>query len=376
MTDVCILTSAHSPFDGRIYHREAVSLRNKGFGVTIIAPFDHSETTIDGIKIKNLPVLKGRAQRFVKTGRSIFQAAIKQDADIYHFHDPDLIPWMWLLAGRGKRVIYDVHEYTGKTMMTKQWLPPYLRKTFSYLVDYLEKRMSERFAGIVTVDLHMEELFKRRNRNVCTAFNLPPSWFIEKSIVREVTDKKRILYVGSLNKVRGYSVIIDAMRLVQTKHADAVCEIIGTIDYSGISDKYPPFQEPGEKIRNVSWTGSLSFRDVPSYLAKATICWLPLQSTPNYELANPVKLFEYMAAGRPIVASKLETTAKIIEQARCGILVPPNDVKAHAEAICYLLDNPQIGEEMGLNGRQALLEKYNWESQEKNIFDLYERALS
>lgn len=375
MTQVCILTSAHSPYDDRIFYREAVSLKKRGFDVCIIAPFDRSETTIEGIQIHNLPKSTNRTQRFIKIGLLVYQAAIRQNADLYHFHDPDLIPWMWLLAGRGKRVIYDVHEYTGISMLTKEWLPQYLRKPFSLWIDWIEKLLSKRFAGIVTVNNHMEGLFKRNNNKVCTLLNYPLPWLIEKSFAPEMVIRNRVAYIGGSSKERGYEIIPEAMKLVFQKHPEAVCEIIGPIDYSGISKKIPVFTKPGETKGNVTWKGSIPFLDVPGCLARANICWLPFQHSAHSELGTPVKLFEYMAAGHPIVASRLNFIAKVIEEENCGLLVAPEDIKAHADAICFLLENPQIGDQMGARGRQAILEKYNWESQEKTLFEFYESIL-
>ena len=106
---VCILTSVHPPFDIRIFHKEAKSLARAGYDITLIAQHDKEEI-VEGIRIVSLPKPKNRIDRMTRTVWSAYRKAIKIDADIYHFHDSELIPIGLLLKLRGKRVIYDVHE--------------------------------------------------------------------------------------------------------------------------------------------------------------------------------------------------------------------------------------------------------------------------
>ncbi len=106
---VCILTSVHPPFDVRIFHKEAKSLVKAGYDVTLIAQHDKEEI-VDGVKIINLQKPRNRIERMTKTVSELYQKALRVDADIYHFHDPELIPVGKALKKRGKAIIYDVHE--------------------------------------------------------------------------------------------------------------------------------------------------------------------------------------------------------------------------------------------------------------------------
>ena len=95
---VCILTSVHTPFDTRIFHKQAKSLLKAGYDVTLIAQHDKDEL-VGGIRMVALPKPKNRLWRMLGTWR-VFKLALKQKAEIYHFHDPELLPWGWLLARR------------------------------------------------------------------------------------------------------------------------------------------------------------------------------------------------------------------------------------------------------------------------------------
>ena len=105
---VCILTSVHTPFDTRIFHKQAKSLLKAGYDVTLIAQHDRDEL-VGGIRIIALPKPKNRLRRMLGTWR-VCKLAFKQKAEIYHLHDPELLQIGLLSKILGKKVIYDVYE--------------------------------------------------------------------------------------------------------------------------------------------------------------------------------------------------------------------------------------------------------------------------
>ena len=173
---VCILTTAHSPYDDRIDHREAVSLARAGYHAPLMASWHQSELTPDGIRIIAVAKAATRLGRFARTSARLFKIALSQSADVYHFHDPDLLPWMLVLSAMKKRVIYDVHEYNARIVfLSKSWLPAWSRRLVSSSVERLEKFSARHFAGIITVNEHMRHLFRPYNANVVSIANYPLS---------------------------------------------------------------------------------------------------------------------------------------------------------------------------------------------------------
>ncbi|MEW6668911.1 MAG: glycosyltransferase [Thermodesulfobacteriota bacterium] len=376
MTKVSILTTAHSPYDDRIYHREAVSLVRAGYRVSIIAPWDRSHVTPEGIQILAVRMPKTRLGRFCEAAPGVFKTALSTRADVYHFHDPDLLPWMALLSAFGRRVIYDVHEYNGKSIATKSWLPSFLRKPIGLGVERLEAFASARFSGVITVSPHMSSLFSPFNRVVESIANYPLPWFVQSCACGADVDSERVIYVGGLNGKRGYGMMFDAMALVRARRPQAGCVILGPVDCSDVAGDYPRLQPRGEPVNGIVWHGSVDLSEIASNLLTARIGWIPWQWTPNNDQGTPVKLFEYMAAGRPVVASRLGFIARIVERVGCGLLVPPADAHAHAEAICHLLDRPALAAEMGTRGRHAVQDHYNWSAEESKLLSFYDRILS
>ena len=107
---VCVMTSIHPPFDPRIFHKEAQTLVQAGYEVVLIAPYDKESASVDGVHIMGLPRYKRRFYRPLNWWR-ILRTALRQKADVYHFHDPELLPVGILLKLTTRAcVVYDVHE--------------------------------------------------------------------------------------------------------------------------------------------------------------------------------------------------------------------------------------------------------------------------
>jgi glycosyltransferase involved in cell wall biosynthesis len=125
--------------------------------------------------------------------------------------------------------------------------------------------------------------------------------------------------------------------------------------------------------KQVDYCGVLDRQGVATLLSQSRVGVVTLLPTPSYLPSLPVKLFEYMLAGLPIVASDFPLWREIVDDARCGLLVDPSDPDAIARACEWLLDNPEEAQEMGQRGRAAVIEKYNWSSEAQRLVRFYRR---
>jgi glycosyltransferase involved in cell wall biosynthesis len=357
--------------DIRIFQRQARSLVAAGYIVTLIGSHDKDDV-IDGVKIIATPKVENKYLRMLSASFNVFKLALQQKADIYHFHDPELIPISLLLRAIARKpVIYDVHEYYSDFILTKPWIPRFLRKPLSFIFERFEKNGSRYFSAIVTVNEHMNKKFKAYNPRSITLHNYPHRSFGQDIKLPQPRQKnyKVITYVGGISKSWGYETILKAMQIVHQKYPNTICQLIGSKNLAGVAEKY--LNDKYLVDTGVTFIGRLPHEEIPILLHNSDIAWLPWPALPNNILGLPNKLFEYMACATPIVSSSLTFVSEIVKSAECGILVEPDNPQEHAEAIIYLIEHPDDAKRMGSNGREAFLDKYHWEIEEKKLIDLY-----
>jgi len=204
------MTSVHSAFDPRIFHKEAKSLVKAGYEVSLIA--QHSQDEIaDGIRILALHRPRNRLRRMLG-GWRVFRLARREKADVYHFHDPELLPVGLLLKLLTKaKVVYDVHEDYPADILTKYWLPTGLRRPASIIFDLIERPVSTRVDSVVAATDSIGNRFRKGNLTVI--HNYPVPALLERP-PRPSPDPQipMLVYAGALSKERGITEIVEAMR--------------------------------------------------------------------------------------------------------------------------------------------------------------------
>jgi glycosyltransferase involved in cell wall biosynthesis len=356
----CIITTVHPPFDNRIFHKQARSLVKAGYRVTLIAQHDRHEVVND-VEIIPLSKSHNRMLRMLRTVIA-FRLALKQKADVYHFHDPELIPVCLILKLLGKRVIYDVHEDYPSQIITKHWIPSILRKPLSILMNIVERIGARVFDGIVVVSDSHKERFPEEKRVVISNF---PSleYFKELMKPREIQSELPVaIYTGLLSRKRGIKQVVEAFSLLK----GVELWLVGRFDERSFQEEIEPSISSNVKI----W-GLKPFEEVVKLLKGANIgisCLLPL---PIYLNTLPTKILEYMAAGIPIVASDFPFYRDFVDG--CGLLVNPLDPEDIARAVRQLLDNPELMQDMGKEGQRRVKEIYNWEQESQKLLSFYRR---
>jgi len=362
------LTSVHFPFDTRIWHRECKTLGEAGYEVVLVAPHQQHER-IENVRIHAVTRAKGRWMRMTKSIQAVIRAALVEDADLYHIHDPELIPVAAYLKARGKRVVYDVHEHYPQTVLSKAWIAPWLRRFTSIGVGLAEKAGARLFDGVITATPKIAERFPR-NKTV-TIHNFP--------ILRELNEgdgntygrrPALVTYVGVIARERGAVNMVNALEHLPNGLGIRLM-LAGKFQPEGLREELE--QLPGWS--HVEYSGWLSRPQVANLFAQARIGLVILQPKVNYVDALPVKLFEYMAAGLPVIASDFPLWRRIVTTAGCGLLVDPLDPKAIADAIRWLIENSDEAETMGLRGQEAIRVTYNWETEAQNLLAFYEDLL-
>lgn len=361
---ICHLTTVHPRYDTRIFVKECSSLARNGYDVKLVVADGYGNETKNNVEIYDIGCPSGRLGRMLFSSKKLYKKATLIDADVYHFHDPELLGVGRKLIKIGKLVIYDVHEDVPRQLLTKDYIPAILRKPLAKLIENYENRIAQELSGIITATPHIKNRYLEFNSNSIEVQNFP---FLEEfgEHNNSFTSKERsVCYVGAISKVRGILQMVDAMQYV-----DDITFLLG--------GKFESHQLRNKVIKSKGWEkvkelGFLSREEVKDTLQKSFAGLVVLEPTINYLDSIPVKMFEYMASGIPVIASDFKYWRELIEDSECAFFVDPQDPKAIAEVITKLADNEKKAIQMGENGRNAVLVKFNWREEEMKLIKFYE----
>ena len=359
---ICHITTAHSRYDIRIFWKECVSAARAGNEVFIIVNDDMDDEEINGITILSIKSMaKNRLTRLlsVSVKRKAYKKAIDLKADIYHFHDPELLGVGKKIKKQGFHVIYDSHEDTPRQILAKEWIPRFARKIVSMLFELYENRCVRTYDAVIVPVPYLKERFNRLNKSVWEVCNFPSSEDITYS-GESYSNSNPGCYIGDLTNTRGIRQIAEATHKVGLK-----LNLCGVFHSKGLE------QELSEKYDNVQYMGFLGRKDISKLLCNSSMGFVTLLDTPNDSNAYPIKLFEYMAAGIPVISSDFPVYKEIVEGSNCGICVDPLDINAICAAINEIRDSEAYADELRKNGHKAIIERYNWESQAKTLMECY-----
>jgi len=360
------ITSAHAYDDIRIFHKECVSLLKSGYDVTFLHQEETNDITIKGVKLVGINYkAKNRFDRFYTTVNKIGKRAIELNADVYHLHDPELMRLIPKLNKTGAKVIFDAHENLPKQIATKHWIPDFLKPIFAYFSILIIKFYCKTADGIVTVNDLLVDIYKKANPNIVAIHNYPLlNEFV--NINDDATKKSGAVYVGGLMISRGITEVINAAAINKSKILMA-----GKFE----SEAYDRECKSLEGWQYIDYKNYLDRKEIAQLLNQATCGLLILHSFESYLESTPVKLFEYMAAGIPVIASDFEYWKKILHGIDCVKWINPYNVNELAEAIMTFENNKSMSKTMGANGKKAVFEKFNWEAEEKKLFNFYNALL-
>ena len=366
------MSSAHSELDVRIFLKECVSLAAAGYDVHMVIHAGQSakdEAALKGVTLHRLSGASNRFERMLKRAWRCFNLARRLDADIYHFHDPELIPWGILLALSGKKVVYDVHEDLPKQTRSKAWIPAFARAPLSAAVEIIEWVGARLFFSVIAATPSIRDRFRRFNPSAIDINNFPLPGELDSIPIDWRRKQAQIAYVGGISRIRGIKQVVDAMALFQS---DARLQLAG--EFSESDCEHEVKQARGWS--KVNQLGLLTRAQVGEVLSRSVAGLVTFLPEPNHIDAQPNKMFEYMSAGVPVIASNFPLWREIIEGSECGICVDPLNPQEIARAIDYLVANPAEAERMGRNGQRAVRERYNWSIEEKRLLDFYREKLT
>lgn len=415
---VCMVTTGHSAFDDRIFYKEAVSLRQSGCGVTILAPLNEegslfdmggnslgsTEVTAKGVLIKGFAggwrqpsALRAlaRSTRLTEVGAlswlpepfpDLIRLGTELAADVYHCHE------IWSLQacievirrlrreGKTAKLIYDVHEYTPAAYSTSKRLFGLWRRWLRWNVTHFEREALPYVDYVITANHITRGYLLTLDRFIQTEviYNSPIiSAYEAKRSKGSSANKITICHEGSLSFDRGLKIMLEVMRLLKnTCHDGVELLIVGRIP-----------KEEGDYLRKkrdeyglqsvVKCTGWLPYEELGHALSQADIGLILMDPTENNMLAGPPnKLFNYMGAGIPVVSVDLPETSRIIREAECGLIAPDRTATGLVDTLSLLIGDDRKRRELGENGRKSVEDHYSWSHMATRLLKVYEEVIN
>lgn len=366
---VCHISTVHRENDNRILFKQCSSLRKVGYDVSLIITADKRKK-VNGVNIVPLVKRKGRIERLIFKSKEAYKKALELDADIYHFHDPELIPIGKKLVKQGKKVIYDVHEDVPKQILAKSYLgPKWIKKIISLGFNKYEKHASKKFSAVITILDELKDEFEKYNNNVISVKNYAIKDIIDECNPlesKENRDEFIVLYIGAITKIRGIKEMISSTEAFNGK---VKLWLAGQWE----SDELREECESLKGYKNTIYFGEFKAKDLYKYVKSADIGLSVLHPTPNYKKAIPTKVIEYMACELPVILSDFPFWISLFGD--IGTYVDPLDINEISRAIETYINDKKKVEKIGKANRDKFINNFSWDSEERKLIKLYNDLL-
>ena len=348
--------------------KQCSSLAAAGYKVFLVVADGNGDEVRNGVTILDAGRPSGRLDRMLRCAWLVYQRALSVKASIYHLHDPELLPLGLRLKSRGKTVVFDSHEDVPQDVLTKEYLPLVCRKGIAALAASFERYSASRLDGVVAATSVIRDKFKQINPRTIDVNNFPLLGELASADRDGSCERRHVAYVGGVANQRGFREVVQAMAL---SRSGVRLQLAGRFSEPAFERRVK--SEPGWS--RVDELGFLDRAGVAALLQRSAAGLVTFHAVPNHVHAQPNKMFEYMSAGVPVIASNFPLWREIIEGGKCGICVDPLKPQEIAEAIDYLASHPAEGEQMGRNWRMAVIERYNWSIEERKLLAFYQKVL-
>lgn len=364
---ICHVTSLHFANDARIFERNCKSLTKK-YEVYFVAP--NTETrVVDDVHVVGVPMpdINHRMKRWLNLGK-IIPTLMDVDAEIYHFHDPELMSVGLKMKKKGKKIIFDSHEDVPAYLSTVSYIPKLIRGFVTKIFSLYEKRILSKYDALVSVTPFIVNRLKKINPNTYQITNYPSYSGID---IKRKWERK-VIFAGLIGGAWGLDKVIHCLPRINTQLI--LCGHYATDNYLNYLKSIPGWEK-------VDYRGSVPHSKVVEFYGECC-AGLAIESynDPNVgfregSLGNTKRL-DYMSVGIPVITSASNVWKGVVDTYKCGVCVEnPDSEEEIADAILSLVDNKEKAKELGDNAKEAVKKEYNWSTQEQVLFEMYQNLL-
>lgn len=399
-----MISTTHLLKDSRVYYKEAISLKKNGYDVICIyiGKQDISGVTEDGIRYieikacsktydfydrifeyKNYVYERYSYETYVK----IYKVCVELNCDIYHLHDLFLLQLVEKLKNLDfkPKVIYDVHESYPDIVLDYNKNNKSITKHIFYVYLYFwELIKASKCDYIINVEQNINRRFEKflGKDKTSIIFNYPlidSTENIRKATTNLQEKEYDLIYCGGINKLRGVMDVLKVVNVGKKYKEDLKVVFVGSINDSEVVNEINKYILDNELKNNVYFTGKMPFLNVWDYYRKSRIGLVPLHNIKKFRYAIPIKLFEYMISGLPVVGSDLPHIREVVlnDDYKCGEIVAnienPNEFW---ESIYKIIKNKEVYNKYSFNSKQAVDKIFNWSIEELKLLHIYKNILN
>ena len=365
-SNIVHLTSAHRRDDVRIFNRECRSIALSGYNVILLVADGLGDEVVEEVSIKDLGKFRGRFKRFflARWVFFFFSFRLRKWASVYHYHEPELHLIALFLKITRVRVIFDSHEDTPRAILNRSWITPILRRPISHVYEKFENFVCRRVFGVIAATPEIERRFSKINKNSVGVFNYPPRTEIINAVDKSYGNNA-VCYIGMISIERG---IFEMVRAMENSPYQLI--LAGKFDTPELEQKVKYM--PGWK--NVEYVGWVDRNMTKAIMNRSDAGLAFFHPDENHVNAGPNKIFEYMAAGIPVLASNFASWTPLIEGRSTGLQCDPLNVTGISALITQVVSDPKLAALMGKSGLDAISQSFHWEYEVKKMLELYSRS--
>jgi len=354
------LTTVHPVNDNRIFYKECKTLAASGYDVTLVCAGALS-THKEGVSVVGFPKVSSRIARLMHTSFfDLLKVCKEVDADIYHFHDPEIIFAGFWLKMRGKKVVYDIHENNPASILSKPYIDSkIIKSSLSSIFNLFERMAVHFFDAIITARPDISARFKHKHLVTLRNFPIVPEL---SAMGKKKIEKKKpsVIFVGGMTHLRGIDHLLDAFEQLD----DYTLWLLGPVAETALQDRI------AKGCANVEYFGVVEAFEVFDYIQQADIGIITFLPVPNHVQTLATKPFEYMACGKPMIMSNFEYWQKTFGDS--SLYVDPFDTEDIVQKVKQLLNDKVLMSQMGMRNLTLSHDEYNWTKESKKLLALYE----
>ncbi|MBN2280960.1 MAG: glycosyltransferase family 4 protein [Candidatus Marinimicrobia bacterium] len=366
---ICHVTVGHNPTDDRIFYKECSSLARKYSRISLVAPKREEVTTKN-----NVSFVLYQEKSFFKNLGIAYRTAKALNADLYHIHEFELLPYfLWLKFRYGKTIIYDAHETIYYYFMEFTRRPKYLIWPIAVLAQAIEWICSAFVDQVITVTPWVAEGFKPFNHRLDLIYNYPLLTHFETGAVQK-SNFPLVLYPGQISPARNIELMVESMKYVREKIPYAKLLLMG-ITTPWFKQTLDEIIQKNSLQDQIEIRPPVPYQEIPRLMKSAHVGLASMAPNESFKRSIQIKPFEYMYCKVPVIAAKVPSTILFVKNHQAGIVLEEISAQSLAAAIITILSNAEMAASMGEKGHEAVKEKYNWQEMETKLYQIYEEVL-